>query len=324
METSNKIYYTIEDIHNYSNELVTSKTFSPEFILYESMDKDLVLEQPSISEPDVDLSSFKTPMLLGSMEKTPKLIFIIPYRDREQQKTFFLNHMKMVLSDMEPSDYKVYFAEQCDSRDFNRGAMKNIGFLVMKKKYPADYQNITFVFNDIDTMPYTKNFFDYQTYTGIVKHFFGYTFALGGIVSITGRDFERISGYPNFWAWGYEDNMLQKRVLAANIKIDRSQFYNIMDKNVIQLKDGLLRSVNRNEFDRYVANTNEGIQSIENLQVEINEECGIIRITSFSTGIDNTPDKNIDFDMRNGNKPFSVNKSSAGNRNRPKMGMIIQ
>lgn len=287
-----------------------SKILSMEFIENDPMEPMLILESPVVSEP-----VFTT---------IPKLIFIVPYRDREQQLNFFLNHMKTVLSDMNPSDYKIYISEQKDNRDFNRGALKNIGFLAMKQKYPHNYQNITFVFNDIDTMPYTKNFLNYQTSAGVVKHFYGYTFALGGIVSITGGDFERISGFPNFWAWGFEDNMLQNRVVNAGLKIDRSQFYNIMDKNIIQLKDGLTRLVNRNEFDRYISNTNEGVQSIYNIQFDIDdidETSGMIRIKYFLTGTNSNSDKNTEYDLRRGGTPFSVPVKN-GRRN-PKMGMIM-
>jgi hypothetical protein len=96
--------------------------------------------------------------------------------------------MEKILEDYKKSEYKIIYSHQSDTRIFNRGAMKNIGFLYAKSLYPNDYQNITFVFNDVDTMPYNKNFLNYETVQGNVKHFYGYQFTLGGIVSITGAD----------------------------------------------------------------------------------------------------------------------------------------
>jgi hypothetical protein len=257
-------------------------------------------------------------------EIIPKLIFIVPYRDREQQLTFFVSHMKKVLEDMQPSDYKIYYIHQKDTRDFNRGAMKNIGFLAMKAKYPNDYQNITFVFNDVDTMPFTKDFLNYDTVHGVVKHFYGYKFSLGGIVSIKGSDFERVNGFPNFWAWGFEDNLLQLRVLAAKLVINRDQFYPIMDKNIIQMKDGLERVVNRTEFDRFIGETNEGIQSLNNLQYNINDDTMFVDVNSFSTGIEPNIEQNKIHDIRNGSRPFPINNTISLNgtsKRRPFMSM---
>ena len=136
----------------------------------------------------------------------PKLAFIVPYRDRKEHLTFFSVYMKHVLSVYDPKDYIVRFVHQKDARPFNRGGMKNIGFLAIKNEYPDDYQNITFVFNDVDTVPYDKNVIQYETRAGIVKHFYGVQFALGGIFSIKGADFEKTNGFPNLWAWGGEDN----------------------------------------------------------------------------------------------------------------------
>jgi hypothetical protein len=231
--------------------------------------------------------------------------------------------MKIVLEDMEPGSCKIYYIHQTDSREFNRGAMKNIGFLAMKAKYPNDYQNITFVFNDVDTMPFSKDFLNYNTVLGVVKHFYGYDFSLGGIVSIKGSDFEKVLGFPNFWAWGFEDNLLQKRVLAANIVIDRGQFYPIMDKNIIQMKDGLERLVNRGEFDRYMADTNEGVQSINTLNYNIDETTGFIDVTSFFTGIEPNSNQNVIHDLRQGSRPFqpAVMPLAGFGRRRPTMTM---
>ena len=59
------------------------------------------------------------------------------------------------------------------------------------------------------------------------EHFYGFNYALGGIVALTGEDFELTNGYPNFWGWGMEDNVLQKRCEALNLFIDRSHFFQL-------------------------------------------------------------------------------------------------
>ena len=231
----------------------------------------------------------------------PKIIFIIPYRDREQHKHFFMRQMSYVLEDMNKKDYEICFAHQCDNRDFNRGAMKNIGFIAMRDKYPDDYKKITFVFNDVDTMPYTKNFLNYDTTHGNVKHFYGYTFTLGGIVSITGGDYEKTNGFPNLWAWGFEDNMFQDRANSHGLHIDRSVFYPIMDKNILQLKDGLTRVVNRQEHKKVQMKTNDGINTITDIKYEFDEENKYINITNFKALTENNSSLNTVHDMRKGN-----------------------
>ena len=263
-----------------------------------------------------DLSNNETPASI----KIPSLIFIIPYRDREQQMLFFKRQMSYVLEDYDKDDYRIYFVHQTDNRQFNRGAMKNIGFLAVWDMYPNDYKNITLVFNDVDTMPYTKNFLNYKTTTGVVKHFYGHRHVLGGIVSITAGDFIKIRGFPNFWAWGYEDNLLQKRVLHYGLRIDRSQFYNIMDKNIMHLFDGLERIVNKTEFDNYIRNTTEGWHSISNLKYTVNEITGFIDVERFDTPRVINIAENKVHDLRKGNRPFPGNYS---NRRPARMGMIV-
>ena len=89
----------------------------------------------------------------------PKIVFIVPYRNRPQHKFFFSNYLTSILNKNDKNDkhYDIYFSHQCDARSFNRGATKNIGFLAVKNKYPNDYQNITFVFNDVDTIPFSTS-----------------------------------------------------------------------------------------------------------------------------------------------------------------------
>ena len=239
----------------------------------------------------------------------PKIIFIVPYRDREQQRLFFTRHMEYILSDYPSGEVELYFIHQTDQRSFNRGAIKNIGFIAMKDKYPDSYKEITFVFNDVDTMPYTKGFLNYETKPGIVKHFYGFKFALGGIVSIRGADFEKINGFPNFWSWGYEDNLFQSRVYRANFVIDRSHFFPMMDKNILQMKDVLEKTVNKKEFDRYLDKTTEGIHSIRQLHYSVVRENNenFVQVYTFDTGTQEDTRLTKIHDLRNGSHPFGRN-----------------
>jgi hypothetical protein len=242
---------------------------------------------------------------IQSDKHVPKIIFIVPYRDRPQQLHFFKEQMSKVLSNIPKTDYKIYILHQHDDRKFNRGAMKNIGYLVVKELYPNDYKNITLVFNDVDTMPYTKNFLKYDTVPGVVKHFYGYKFALGGIVSITAGDFEKTAGFPNFWAWGYEDNTLKLRVDKAGLNIDYTQFYPIKDGNILQLSDGDYRDVSRSEFDTYKKNDADGFGDIRGLMYNIAEDTGFVNVTAFEP---KTPDDNIvtrTHSLKTGNSPFT-------------------
>lgn len=197
----------------------------------------------------------------------PSKIFIVPYRNRPQHKFFFCKHISFLMET--ESDYEIYIVHQSDDRPFNRGAIKNIGFIAMRDKYRANdaYKNITFVFNDIDTVPFTK-LFNYNTEHGVVKHFYGFTYALGGIVSITGADFERINGFPSLWGWGREDNELQARCHAHHISIDRSHFYKIGSPEILQLFDGMTRIIQKKKgiFTKQTRpSPRDGLQTITQL-----------------------------------------------------------
>lgn len=242
----------------------------------------------------------------------PKKIFIIPYRDREMQQKFFDRHMKTFILANE-IDYKIYYIHQKDDRPFNRGAMKNIGFLAMQEKYAEHYKDIIFIFNDVDTSPLCENIFDYSTVDNEVKHFYGFTHALGGIFAIKGKDFEKTNGFPNYWSWGYEDSVMLKRVTEQNLLINRDQFLPILHKNVLLLHDDIYRLVNRKEFNRFSKNiSNDGINDISNLEKVIDEETGFIDVSNFTTSYlyDSSQDKVLD--LREGGIPFVDNPSRFG------------
>jgi hypothetical protein len=253
----------------------------------------------------------------------PSRIFIIPYRNRKEQKFFFTNQMSFILEGQ--TDYEIYFVHQSDNRSFNRGATKNIGFLAMKDKYPNDYQNITFIFNDVDTVPFHK-IFDYVTEPGTVKHYYGFEYALGGIVVINGGDFEKINGYPNFWGWGMEDACLQKRCDMHNLVIDRSQFYKIGSPEILQLFDGVSRLICKKDPNR-MQNDNgiDGLVTIHGLRYDIsfsstnpedniyvnnNDKIQVINVTSFTTQVRFESDEYFEYDLREPKINFRVASKS--------------
>jgi hypothetical protein len=241
----------------------------------------------------------------------PKIVFIVPYRARPQHKFFFSNYLTSILSYRD--DYEIYFSHQCDIRAFNRGATKNIGFLAIKDKYPDKYKDITFVFNDIDTIPFST-IFDYETTHGIIKHFYGFKYALGGIVSIKGSDFEATNGFPNFWGWGMEDNVLQKRCEKIGLHIDRSNFYPIGSPEILQLFDGVSRIINKKDPWRATHDDGvDGLQTVHKLIYTIDSESRsekdnihivhsnkifIINIDTFMTGVRFEHDNYYKYDLR--------------------------
>ena len=176
---------------------------------------------------------------------------------------------------------------QCDSQPFNRGAMKNIGFKIVKDLYPSIYNNITLVFNDIDIAPTSNHKIDYETTSGTVKHFYGYRHTLGGIISINAGDFENINGFPNFWTWGYEDKVLQKRIEKKNISIDRSNFLEIKGKEMAIETDKFIlspgsdtRNVSKKEALYAKYNIPIGLNDLNNVEYIIDEN-NLINVTKF-------------------------------------------
>jgi len=198
----------------------------------------------------------------------PKKIFIVPYRDRQRDKDIFIQAMKQLLAD-DPEPYEIYFAHQCDTRPFNRGATKNIGFLAIKAKYPEIYKTLTFIFHDVDTFPVKKGMLDYTTTAGVVKHYYGYRFALGGMFAIKGADFEKTLGFPNFWGWGMEDNAMQDRCLEVGLKIDRSVFYDIVDGKIARTFDGYTRIITKMDSYAYKNKLIDDFTALKNLRWNI-------------------------------------------------------
>lgn len=237
-------------------------------------------------------------------------IFIIPYRNREEQKNQFISYMKSYLDKQNHTNYRFVFAHQCDNRPFNRGAMKNIGFLAMKKEYPDTYKDITFIFHDVDTLPRNSCVIPYKTTAGKVAHYYGYKYALGGMFAIKGGDFEKSGGFPNFWGWGLEDNVISERCISSGLEIDRSIFFDINDiQNIIRAFDGFHRILSKRDTVVYKHETPDTIHDIKNVKWQIQNAganadniVSFVNITNFDVSMDPTAQIYETYDIRRGSR----------------------
>jgi len=144
---------------------------------------------------------------------------------------------------------------------------------------------------------------------------------LGGIVSIKAADFEKCNGFPNFFGYAYEDNLLNKRCQNNNIKIDRYNFFPIGDENIIQTNSsGPFRTIKKTEFDRFMANTGEGIYQIYQLKYvveKINDNVGFVNVYTFNTPYPDNPADNRLYDIRTTPQPFTPTRSQTRNSIQP-------
>ena len=151
-------------------------------------------------------------------------VILVPYRDnpakeRSAQLKQFVEHF----SNAPWKELSVMFIEQSeDDKLFNRGALLNVGARLAKK-----YSHI--ILHDVDLLPdesllpYYMMIPDHPVHIGTVWRT-KYTSErfLGGILSISLKDFQRVNGYPNqFWGWGGEDDVLRNRLIHAKIPVYR-------------------------------------------------------------------------------------------------------
>lgn len=160
----------------------------------------------------------------------PRLSIIIPYRDRPEQLARFVPHLVTYFQrDKLDKDipWRLTIVEQEPGKPFNRGLIKNAGFLLTEAN--ADY----FCFHDVDYLPIWA---DYR-YCERPARLLWYgaeatpfdparpermaadraTF-FGGVVMFNKADFRRVNGYSaGYWGWGYEDTELRLRCEAEGL-----------------------------------------------------------------------------------------------------------
>jgi hypothetical protein len=162
----------------------------------------------------------------------PRLSIVVPYRDRQEQLARFVPHLAAYFArDKLDKDipWRITIVEQAAGKEFNRGLIKNIGFLLTEAD--ADY----FCFHDVDYLPIWADYRPVDRPTRIIWYgcellplFPGsadgithdYDTFFGGVVLFAKADFRRINGYSNaYWGWGFEDNDAAERCRSEGLAI---------------------------------------------------------------------------------------------------------
>lgn len=156
---------------------------------------------------------------------------VVPYRDRAAHLELFVPHM--VAFFQQPLNgwaerVVIRIVEQEPGLEFNRGAMKNIGFALSRDVTTAT------AFHDVDFLPIHANYRPpAEGWAPLVKGGFKQAYAgglivphardfFGGVVVFQNSAFEAVNGYSNtYWGYGFEDADLALRTSIANIPIER-------------------------------------------------------------------------------------------------------
>ncbi|XP_067676419.1 beta-1,4-N-acetylgalactosaminyltransferase bre-4-like [Haliotis asinina] len=161
-------------------------------------------------------------------ESPKRLAIIIPFRDREENLKVLLNNLHRVLQKQQ-AEYAIFVVEQETGTPFNRGLIKNIGYVEASALCHFD----CFTFHDVDLVTESeKNTYwcgpravhharklDIWNYRQLQDKLFG------GVLTFNETFFSTINGYSNlFFMWGAEDDDLFDRMLAKHLPFEISKY----------------------------------------------------------------------------------------------------
>jgi hypothetical protein len=198
-----------------------------------------------------------------------KYNFIIPYRNRKEHLDEFIRRFTDMLKDKD-IDAQFYIIHQMNPKEFNRGALNNIGFLEVSKTRLDGL----FIFHDVDTYPVYWGSIQYDTKPGEIRHPVGEkNHNLGTICCFWKNEFEKVNGFPNYWGWGIEDITLLYRAKKQNIIIDESNNVDLNDskkvfnpkhyKNIQKEYEYANKNTELHHNEMKTGNNTNGISNIE-------------------------------------------------------------
>jgi beta-1,4-galactosyltransferase 1 len=201
-----------------------------------------------------------------------KYNFIIPYRNRKEHLDEFIRRFTEMLKDKD-IDAQFYIIHQINSNEFNRGALKNIGFLEFLKVRPDGL----FIFHDVDTLPTYWGSIKYEAKPGEIRHSVGEkNHNLGTICSFWKNEFEKVNGFPNYWGWGIEDVTIWYRAKKLNITIDETNISDLNDskkvynpKHYRDVKKEYASANKNTELHQIEMKTNNPYNGLSNIEYEV-------------------------------------------------------
>jgi hypothetical protein len=243
---------------------------------------------------------------MSSNSKQLKIAIIVPYRDTHPSQKR-AEHLEKFIAYMGPfmekainkfnknASFHIFIVEQSPEHKFNRGALLNLGFIEARK---LGYN--VFIFHDVDLLPGESMANYYVKNPEIPIHiarcwdrYKGEEY-LGGIISISAKNFTDLNGYPNnYWGWGGEDDELKRRVNEINLQIEnpKEEDCDITDLEEMNLQEKLQvlkenqewKNMRKRELKEQHSSTwqDNGVNSIEGEFLDLKDE----KINDYTTKI---------------------------------------
>ena len=152
---------------------------------------------------------------------------------------------------------------------------------------------------------------------------------LGGIISISGKNFTKLNGYPNnYWGWGGEDDELRRRVNEISLQIENPEEedceitdleeMNLQEKLQVLRENQDWKNMKKRELKEEHSSTwrTNGINSIEGVYTDIRNE----QINAYTTKI--TVDLVNSEDETGKEEEKQLKKSERGLQNKKKSNRI--
>lgn len=204
---------------------------------------------------------------------------IVPYRDRDEHlKSFMEQTVPRILE--HPHNHVIIVEQSHDRRQFNRGALLNIGFQEV-----AQPQGLV-CFHDVDLEPsqaLVHHFYPPSTEEHIVHlascwHKPRYTKEsyLGGALVVPRLIVEQCNGFPNnHWGWGGEDDEFARRlklydpVITRVVETPHIQMYDLerlsLKQKMAQLRQDRAKNTIKWELHDQAIEAKEGTNATNGL-----------------------------------------------------------